>query len=358
MKRTKPGGPCPKGFRGLHVLCEVTAAISVDECRELVEAAARSSATCMLAENHTFRRPNQIIKDLVAAGLSVVPCYAEGEYIHELKGLMERTPWRRRRVLWTDIDSDGLSSQGLPEHRSSICLRIDSKGLRDARGKQGAGGFGIEAKPTLEIDDAFVGCEARPGEAGFAGLAHDAVRANLDFGAGQAVAPGRRSGGGHAIRGEEGFPRGLGAEEIFQDRGRQVDSIGDEEGHEFIAREEALGDIVVPMEYLRDTVTKVRAEAGPGFDGGVDLGIRGVCVAEGNMHALRDEFADHLRGPGPFWSEGHKSDVSVRSVLKSVEIGEAWWSHPLRVVGTAIARFGGNPRTLEMVTAGGLGDRG
>jgi predicted dehydrogenase len=82
--------------RGIHVLCEVTAAISVDECRQLVQAAARSSATYMLAENYTFTRPNQIIKKLVAAGLFGVPYYAEGEYIHELKERMERTPWRRR----------------------------------------------------------------------------------------------------------------------------------------------------------------------------------------------------------------------------------------------------------------------
>lgn len=31
--------------RGLHVLCEVTAAVSVEECKQLVQAAARSSGT-------------------------------------------------------------------------------------------------------------------------------------------------------------------------------------------------------------------------------------------------------------------------------------------------------------------------
>ncbi len=82
--------------RGLHVLCEVTPAISVAECRRLVSAATRSRAFYMVAENYTFTHENQLIKELVAKGLFGETYYAEGEYIHELKKRNEVTPWRRR----------------------------------------------------------------------------------------------------------------------------------------------------------------------------------------------------------------------------------------------------------------------
>ena len=38
--------------RGIHVLSEVTAAVSVEECRSLVAAAQRSDAQYMMAENY------------------------------------------------------------------------------------------------------------------------------------------------------------------------------------------------------------------------------------------------------------------------------------------------------------------
>jgi predicted dehydrogenase len=81
--------------KNIHVLSEVPAGVSVDECKELVEAARRSSATYMMGENFTYRRPIQIVKEIVRQGLMGVLYYAEGEYIHELKGLNEVTRWRR-----------------------------------------------------------------------------------------------------------------------------------------------------------------------------------------------------------------------------------------------------------------------
>jgi predicted dehydrogenase len=82
--------------RGLHVLCEVTPAVSVDECKRLVKAASESKASYMLAENYTFTHENQLVKTLVEKGLFGKTYYAEGEYIHELKELNEMTPWRRK----------------------------------------------------------------------------------------------------------------------------------------------------------------------------------------------------------------------------------------------------------------------
>jgi len=82
--------------RGLHVISEVPAAVSVQECRDLVAAAEASGRIYMMAENFTYMMPNILVRELVRAGLFGTPYYAEGEYLHELKGLNEITTWRRK----------------------------------------------------------------------------------------------------------------------------------------------------------------------------------------------------------------------------------------------------------------------
>ena len=79
----------------LHVLSEVPAGINVGECRDLVEACERSAGTYMLAENYIYRKPVMLVKELVEAGLFGEVYYAVGEYLHEVRGLFERTKWRR-----------------------------------------------------------------------------------------------------------------------------------------------------------------------------------------------------------------------------------------------------------------------
>ncbi len=82
--------------KNLHVLCEVPAGVSLEECRRLVETCRAGSGVYMMAENYTYTRPVVIVRAMVEAGLFGTPYYAEGEYIHELKGLNEITTWRRR----------------------------------------------------------------------------------------------------------------------------------------------------------------------------------------------------------------------------------------------------------------------
>ena len=82
--------------RDIHVLSEVTAGVSVEECRSLVLATRRSNACYMMAENCNYRKSNVLVTELVRKGLFGDLYYAEGAYIHELKGLNERTTWRRR----------------------------------------------------------------------------------------------------------------------------------------------------------------------------------------------------------------------------------------------------------------------
>lgn len=73
--------------RGIHVLCEVTAATSLDECAQLVTAARRSSAVYMMAENYCYLEPIVLVREMVQLGLFGTLYFGEGEYTHELAGL-------------------------------------------------------------------------------------------------------------------------------------------------------------------------------------------------------------------------------------------------------------------------------
>jgi predicted dehydrogenase len=126
--------------RGLHVLSEVPAAVSIEEARALVASAGRSAASYMMAENYTFMKPNAMVRELVARGLFGETYYAEGEYLHELKDLNERTPWRRR---WqTGINgvtypthSLGPILQWMPGDRvASVCCVGSGHHFQDPRG--------------------------------------------------------------------------------------------------------------------------------------------------------------------------------------------------------------------------------
>lgn len=81
--------------RGIHVLSEVPAMVDLQQAWELMQAARASSATYMMGENYWYMRHVGIVRGMVKAGLFGEVYYGEGEYLHELKELNERTPWRR-----------------------------------------------------------------------------------------------------------------------------------------------------------------------------------------------------------------------------------------------------------------------
>lgn len=98
--------------RDLHVICEVPAAVSVDECKQLVEAERDSAGLFMMAENYIYTRPNQVVQGLVDAGYFGTPYYAEAEYIHDVKEYATLTPWRRHWQLGIDGITYGTHSLG------------------------------------------------------------------------------------------------------------------------------------------------------------------------------------------------------------------------------------------------------
>ncbi len=73
--------------RNIHVLCEVTAAVSLDECAQLAAAAEASTATYMMAENYCYLQPNVLVGAMIRDGLFGDIYFGEGEYTHELEQL-------------------------------------------------------------------------------------------------------------------------------------------------------------------------------------------------------------------------------------------------------------------------------
>jgi predicted dehydrogenase len=73
--------------RDIHVLSEVTAATSLQQCLRLRDTAQASSATYMMAENYTYRKPVQLVMGMVEAGLFGDVYYTEGQYLHNVRDI-------------------------------------------------------------------------------------------------------------------------------------------------------------------------------------------------------------------------------------------------------------------------------
>jgi predicted dehydrogenase len=127
--------------RGLHVMSEVPACVSLDEAKQLVAAVNASPAQYMMAENFTYMRPNVLVRAIAKAGLFGNTYFAEGEYLHELKELNEVTKWRRK---WqTGINGNtypthslGPVLQWMGERVTSVMCTGTGHHYRDPRGAQ------------------------------------------------------------------------------------------------------------------------------------------------------------------------------------------------------------------------------
>jgi len=82
--------------KGIHVLSEVPAGISLEDCKRLVATCHTNTSIYMMGENYTYSLPNQIVKAIAKQGLLGTLYYAEGEYLHDLKQRNEQTRWCRK----------------------------------------------------------------------------------------------------------------------------------------------------------------------------------------------------------------------------------------------------------------------
>ncbi|MBQ3867736.1 MAG: Gfo/Idh/MocA family oxidoreductase [Clostridia bacterium] len=82
---------------GKHVMCEVTAAVTMDELWWLIENVEKSGKIYMYAENYCYMPECQIVRAMVKKGMFGEIYYGEGEYTHDCTSLRNwhgKTGWR------------------------------------------------------------------------------------------------------------------------------------------------------------------------------------------------------------------------------------------------------------------------
>lgn len=105
---------------GKHVLCEVTAGVTMDELWWLKETVEASDKVYMMAENCCYIPENQIVNRMVEEGLFGTVYFGEGEYIHDIKALAignRRNPEKTSRTkTWRHYWQLGKRGAFYPTH--------------------------------------------------------------------------------------------------------------------------------------------------------------------------------------------------------------------------------------------------
>ena len=128
--------------RNIHVMSEVTAAVSIEECKKLVSAAKKSKAVYMMAENYCYMETTATLKHLTGNGYFGEIYFAEGEYVHDCTYLADgKTPWRRHWQMGIDgvtycTHSLGPILQCMKGDRvSRVCCEAAGKHRKDKNGE-------------------------------------------------------------------------------------------------------------------------------------------------------------------------------------------------------------------------------
>ena len=84
---------------GKHAATEVPAALTVDECWQLVETSEKTGRHCVMLENDCYYRETLLALNMVQDGLLGEPLYAEAGYLHDIRAVKFNTvpngePWR------------------------------------------------------------------------------------------------------------------------------------------------------------------------------------------------------------------------------------------------------------------------
>ena len=80
-----------------HVLCEVTAADTIQDCERIVEAVRKSKGKYMMAENCIYMDFCMEWKHHIDKGRIGTPFYAEADYVHEIRDRVANK-WRANRA--------------------------------------------------------------------------------------------------------------------------------------------------------------------------------------------------------------------------------------------------------------------
>ena len=72
---------------GKHAATEVNAAVTIDECWQLVETSERLKKHCVMMENCCYGRTEMMVLNMVRKGLLGEIMHVEGGYLHDLRGV-------------------------------------------------------------------------------------------------------------------------------------------------------------------------------------------------------------------------------------------------------------------------------
>jgi hypothetical protein len=98
---------------GKHAATEVPAAMSVDDCWAIVEAAERERKHCVMMENCNYDRMEMMVFNIVKQGLFGDVLHAEGGYLHDLRGIKFEN---RNEGLWRRAWAMKLNGNLYPTH--------------------------------------------------------------------------------------------------------------------------------------------------------------------------------------------------------------------------------------------------
>jgi predicted dehydrogenase len=110
---------------GKHAATEVPAAMTVDDCWAIVEAAEKQRRHCLMMENCNYDWPEMMAFNMVRQGLFGEILHAEGGYLHDLRAIKFEN---RNEGLWRRAWSQKLNGNLYPTHGLgpiSNCLDIN-----------------------------------------------------------------------------------------------------------------------------------------------------------------------------------------------------------------------------------------
>jgi len=91
---------------GKHAATEVPAAVTLEECWQLVETAEKQKKHCVMMENCCYNRPEMMVLNMVRQGIFGELIHGECGYLHDLRGVKFSTGgeglWRRAHAMTRD----------------------------------------------------------------------------------------------------------------------------------------------------------------------------------------------------------------------------------------------------------------
>ncbi len=140
---------------GKHAATEVPAAVTMDECWQLVETAEKFKKHCIMMENCCYDRPEMMIFNMVRQGVFGELIHAEAGYLHDLRGVKFSTDgeglWRRAHS--TNRDGNLYPTHGLGP--VAQCMNINRGDRFDYLVSMSSNSRGLQlyAKEQLAPDD-------------------------------------------------------------------------------------------------------------------------------------------------------------------------------------------------------------